>query len=124
MTAAESLVERNRDSDSIRTGQSAKRSLKLLWCCCASRVVGTRTATCLPACTAAKAARMATSVLPKPTSPQTMRSMGWFEAMSSSTFWMASAWSAVSSNGNALANAWYSSSPATSLRPLRDLRCA
>jgi len=31
--------------------------------------VGTSTTTCLPACTATKAARIATSVLPKPTSP-------------------------------------------------------
>ena len=45
-------------------------------CCCARSVVGASTATCLPACTATKAARIATSVLPKPTSPQTMRSIG------------------------------------------------
>ena len=39
----------------------------MLW---ASSVVGTNTATCLPACTATNAARSATSVLPKPTSPE------------------------------------------------------
>jgi hypothetical protein len=39
-------------------------------------VVGASTATCLPPVTATKAARSATSVLPKPTSPQTSRSMG------------------------------------------------
>ena len=33
-------------------------------------VVGTRIATCLPPMTALNAARIATSVLPKPTSPQ------------------------------------------------------
>ena len=52
------------------------------------------------------ARRIATSVWPEPTSPHTIRSIGWFEAMSSSTFWIASAWSAVSSKGNALAKAW------------------
>ena len=41
---------RKRDSVSMRTGQSAKRSRKLLVCCSASSVVGTSTATCLPAC--------------------------------------------------------------------------
>jgi hypothetical protein len=76
-TALDSLPVRKRDSDSMRTGQSAKRSRKLSVCCSASSVVGTSTATCLPACAATKAARMATSVLPKPTSPQTTRSMGF-----------------------------------------------
>ena len=42
------------------------RSRKVLKCCCASTVVGTSTATCLPSITALNAARMATSVLPKP----------------------------------------------------------
>ena len=46
---------------------------------------GTSTATCLPACTATKAARIATSVLPKPTSPQTMRSIGRALPRSAST---------------------------------------
>ena len=39
-------------------------------------VVGASTATCRPASAAAAAARSATSVLPKPTSPQTSRSIG------------------------------------------------
>ena len=39
-------------------------------------MVGTTTATCSPAIAATKAARNATSVLPKPTSPQTSRSIG------------------------------------------------
>jgi hypothetical protein len=39
-------------------------------------------ATCLPALAATKAARTATSVLPKPTSPQTTRSIGWLEPRS------------------------------------------
>ena len=41
------------------------RSRKVSKCCSASTVVGTSTATCLPSMTALKAARMATSVLPK-----------------------------------------------------------
>ncbi len=45
-------------------------------CCSASSVVGTSTATCLPSASATNAARSATSVLPKPTSPQTSRSIG------------------------------------------------
>src|SRR5260363_309807 len=52
----------------MRTGQSAKRSLKVCKCCSASKVVGTSTATCRPSIAAMKAARNATSVLPKPTS--------------------------------------------------------
>ncbi|CFP66353.1 Uncharacterised protein [Bordetella pertussis] len=47
--------------------------------------------------TARKAARSATSVLPKPTSPHTSRSMGRPEVMSMMTAWMAAAWSGVSS---------------------------
>ncbi len=39
-------------------------------------MVGTTTATCSPAMAATKAARKATSVLPKPTSPQISRSIG------------------------------------------------
>ena len=46
------------------------RSLKVLKCWRDSSVVGTTTATCLPFIAAMKAARSATSVLPKPTSPQ------------------------------------------------------
>ena len=46
------------------TGNCAKRSRKVLKCCCTSSVVGTRMATCLPSCTALKAARTAISVLP------------------------------------------------------------
>ena len=46
------------------TGNCAIRSEKVLKCCWASSVVGTRTATCLPSCTALNAARTAISVLP------------------------------------------------------------
>ena len=48
-------------------------------------VVGTKTATCRPLSTALKAALMATSVFPKPTSPQTSRSMGRSLSISSLT---------------------------------------
>src|SRR2546425_991569 len=58
------------------------RSRKVLKCCCASTVVGTRTATCRPSMTALNAARMPTSVLPKPTSPQIKRSIGLGRSMS------------------------------------------
>ena len=63
-----------------------RETVRKFWpCCWASSVVGTSTATCLPPCTAANVARSATSVLPKPTSPQTTRSMGWSDARSSRT---------------------------------------
>ena len=58
------------------TGNPAKRSLKVAKCWLASSVVGTSTAACLPSWTALKTARIATSVLPKPTSAQTSRSIG------------------------------------------------
>ena len=54
----------NRDSSRIVTGNCAIRSAKVWMCWWASSVVGTRTATCLPSCTALNAARTATSVLP------------------------------------------------------------
>ena len=66
-------------------------------CWRASSVVGTTTATCLPFIAAMKAARSATSVLPKPTSPQISRSIGRPEARSASTAAMAASWSSVSS---------------------------
>ena len=65
-------------------------------CCCASKVVGTNTATCLPLCTALKAARTATSVLPKPTSPQIILSIELPDSMSDLTASTASNWSRVS----------------------------
>jgi hypothetical protein len=78
-----------RESSAILTGQSAKRSLKVWKCCSQSSVVGHRTATCRPPATAQKAARKATSVLPKPTSPHTRRSIGRPDFMSSITAAMA-----------------------------------
>ena len=54
-------------------------------------------ATCMPDMAATKAARSATSVLPKPTSPQTSRSIGLPDSRSASTSSIARSWSSVSS---------------------------
>ena len=78
-----------RDICAMWTGRPAKRARNVLKCWRASSVVGTTTATCLPLIAAAKAARSATSVLPKPTSPQTSRSIGRPVPRSSSTASMA-----------------------------------
>ena len=86
-----------RDRCRTVTGQPAKRSLKVLKCWRASRVVGQTMATCWPLMATTKAARMATSVLPKPTSPQISRSIGVPLPRSSSTSPMAFSWSSVSS---------------------------
>ena len=59
-----SLAVWNRESCRISIGNCAIRSENVLKCCCASNVVGTSTATCLPSCTALNAARTAISVLP------------------------------------------------------------
>ena len=83
-----------RDLDRIAAQPVAEKVLK---CWRASSVVGTTTATCLPFIAATKAARSATSVLPKPTSPQISRSIGRPEARSASTAEMAASWSSVSS---------------------------
>ena len=78
----------------------------MFWKCCSARsVVGARMATCLPPVTAMNAARNATSVLPKPTSPQTRRSIGCGEIMSWMTAWIAACWSGVSSKPKLAAKA-------------------
>ena len=84
----------------LAPGTGAYRSAKVWACWLASRVVGTSTAAWYPSWTALNTARMATSVLPKPTSPQTSRSMGWGRSMSALTSSMARSWSEVSTNGN------------------------
>ena len=76
LTAASSLPVTSRDACPILIGKPRKRSVKVLVCWRAKSVVGTTTATCLPFMAATKAARSATSVLPKPTSPQISRSIG------------------------------------------------
>ncbi len=63
----------------------------------AKMVVGTKTATCFPSTTAFAAARMATSVFPKPTSPQTNLSIGFSASISLFTASEALCWSGVSS---------------------------
>ena len=64
--------------------------------------MGTSTAACLPSCTALNTARMATSVLPNPTSPHTRRSIGTGCSMSAFTSTMALSWSGVSWYGKRL----------------------
>ena len=77
LTAASSLRgDQARGLARCVTGKPLKRSVKVAKCWRASSVVGTTTATWKPASAATKAARSATSVLPKPTSPHTSRSMG------------------------------------------------
>ena len=71
-----SLLVLNLLKDCILTPNPAIRSLKVCRCCLAKIVVGTKTATCLPAKTALYAARIATSVLPYPTSPHSNLSIG------------------------------------------------
>ena len=90
------LRRTKRDSCRTRTGSPRNRSEKLLKCCRASSVVGAITATCIPDIAATKAARSATSVLPKPTSPQTSRSIGAPDSRSPSTSAIAFSWSSVS----------------------------
>ena len=91
---------RKRDTISTRTGKSRNRSRNVAACCWARIVVGTSISTWRPADAALNAARTATSVLPKPTSPHTSRSIGRSDSMSSFTMSIAASWSSVSSNGN------------------------
>ena len=86
------------------TGKPAMRLENVRKCWSASTVVGASTAHCLRPTAHLKAARIATSVLPKPTSPTTRRSMGLGVCMSSSVSAIARAWSSVSSYGNQSAN--------------------
>ena len=82
---------RKRFNSATLIGYGANRSDRVRQCCWASTVVGASMATCFPAVIALKMARMATSVLPKPTSPQTRRSIG--SAFSMSRFTSAVAFS-------------------------------
>ena len=84
-TRSDSFFDWKRDSAATVTGKPAYRSENVSKCCWTSRVVGTRTATCLPSWIALKAARTATSVFPYPTSPQMRRSMGTVFIMSALT---------------------------------------
>ena len=97
LTFFNSAAVTRRDAWAISTGRPRNRSMKVLVCWRASSVVGTTTATCLPFITVMKAARSATSVLPKPTSPQISRSIGRPAARSSTVASIAVCWSSVSS---------------------------
>ena len=95
ITSRASALVRNRLSMVDPHGKAGEALRKVWKCWLASSVVGTSTAACLPSCTALKTARIATSVLPNPTSPQTSRSIGRGSSMSALTSSMAWAWSAV-----------------------------
>ncbi len=123
-TTVASLAVTMRESWAILSGKSAKRAVKVRKCCRASSVVGTTTATWLPDIAATKAARNATSVLPKPTSPQISRSIGRPEARSSSTSAMARAWSSVSVNGKRAQNSSHSPSAGVIISASRRRRLA
>ena len=97
LTFFRSAAVTSRDAWPICTGRPRKRSVKVLVCWRASSVVGTTTATCLPFITVMKAARNATSVLPKPTSPQISRSIGRPVLRSFTVASIAACWSSVSS---------------------------
>ena len=97
LVSARSFAPTSREACRTVIGRPAKRCEKVLKCWRASSVVGTTTATCTPSMAATKAARSATSVLPKPTSPQIRRSIGRPADRSSSTESMAVCWSSVSS---------------------------
>ena len=101
-----SRAERKRLTISTRSGNAAMRWLKVVKCWKARTVVGASTATCLPSCATLKAARMASSVLPYPTSPHSRRSMAC--GLSRSCLMSSSAvnWSGVSSNSNASSNSF------------------
>ena len=93
------LLKRERPTTLM--GNPAYRSAKVFVCCWTRSVVGTRTATCFPSCTALKAARIAISVFPYPTSPQIMRSIGYGRSISCFTSSMVESWSGVSIYENA-----------------------
>ena len=114
---AASFVVTRRESWATFTGNPSKRRAKVRKCCRASRVVGTTTATCAPVIATRKAARSATSVLPKPTSPQISRSIGRPEARSSTTSPMARCWSSVSAKGKRAQNSSQAPSGGTAALP-------
>ena len=114
---------RNRETVSTRTGRSRKRSRNVPPCCWARTVVGASTSTWRPPVTALSEPRSATSVLPKPTSPQTSRSIGRSSSMSSVTASIARCWSSVSSKAKpASSRAIISSSPGNGGRVMLCLR--
>ena len=111
-------------SRAMSNGNSAMRSRKVWKCCSARIVVGTSTATWYPLSTALNAARMATSVLPKPTSPHRSRSMGRGWRMSRLMASMDASWSTVSSYGNDVSNSCCHSESSANAIPGRAWRAA
>ena len=82
-------------------------------------MVGTKKATCFPSITALKAALMATSVLPYPTSPQSNLSIGLSDSISLFISSSDANWSGVSSYGNSSSNCLCHSVSFPKLWPLR-----
>jgi hypothetical protein len=85
---------------------------------------GHEEATWRPASAARYAARQATSVLPKPTSPQISRSIGRRFCMSASTSSVALRWSGVSSQRKRASNSSYEASGAGNAVPSSVSRAA
>ena len=109
---------------SIFTGKAAMRRRNVSKCWKTKIVVGARTATCLESHTALKAARMATSVLPYPTSPHSRRSIGAERSMSRLMSAMAMIWSGVSVNSKASSNSRCQGVSAEKAKPGAALRSA
>src|ERR671910_112365 len=101
-----------RERLSTLTAEEPSLSLNVRSCCCTRMVVGASIMVCFPASAALKAARTETSVLPKPTSPQTSRSIGCGLCMSDLTAVMADSWSGVSWEGK-LSSSSLSHSPSS-----------
>ena len=123
-TARSSSAGVKRVSASTRTGNGAKRAAKTSACCSASSVVGAISATCLPSATALNVARIATSVLPYPTSPQSSQSIGRGCSIAARISSQLVRWSGVVSKGNASANSRCRSSSAENANPVAASRSA
>ena len=95
-----SFKDVNRDSVATVVSKDEKRKSKVLLCWRARSVVGTPMTNWYPDRYVAQAILKATSVLPKPTSPQINRLAGFSEIKSKSEFSIAFNWSSVSINSN------------------------
>ena len=115
---------RKRETISMLSGKSRKRSRNVFQCCSARIVVGHRTSTWRLLTATANAARTATSVFPKPTSPQTSLSIGLVDSRSSLTASIARAWSSVSRYGNEASSRSSHSFERSKLAPSARCRCA
>ena len=99
-----SFLVLNLFKSAILIGKSFILSANSSYCCWAKIVVGAKYATCFWSITALKAARIATSVLPYPTSPQRSLSIGLFFSISFLISSMHLNWSSVSTYGNESSN--------------------